>query len=644
MDKVVGIKRKAQRFVQEGDLTRALAEYERLLELGELDPYDYVYLGDLLVRTGDSEQAVYRYREAVTAYERVGLYKNAIAVGKKILRIRPETFDVHRMLGGLYFLEGLYTDALFFYMQFLSGPSADAPAVEEVGLRLLGMPLPSADVAIKVVDAMETAGCAASAALPLYDLASDYRSRSQVEDADRLEQRALRIDPEVARRRPLPEEEALPEDESYAPPFDAHGLEAGYAAASGSGGPGSGAPSAAGAASMAEFGMIDLPGASDSSVEPDQVTGFEADGGESPVASAGDIGRAAPFDGGPAITSLLDDDASSASPVAEGEPAAGATDAEGDEEPDVEGLNSREILIRAEESRQAGNTGQAMRLFLAAARCAFKSGESRLAETIYTDMVHLDPNHLEALRGLTEIAHINGERAKIVRHGCELGDVLLAREAYLEAKLEFERVLQFDPRNEKARSRVARLNSIEGVGKVKARPLAPMASEVRGATVSVRGEESKRTQSVMDLSAIMAEFQSAINGQLSPDDAQGHYDLGMAYLEMKMTDQALTEFGMAREAETHRGAALEMMARCYLAAGRPGEALAAVEEAAGIEGDDSARQAALFAYRGLALEALGRIPEATHALERALSLEPGLTLAREAMQRLGISDAGEAAA
>jgi tetratricopeptide (TPR) repeat protein len=170
-----------------------------------------------------------------------------------------------------------------------------------------------------------------------------------------------------------------------------------------------------------------------------------------------------------------------------------------------------------------------------------------------------------------------------------------------------------------------------------------MASEVRGATVSVRGEPPK-TQSVMDLSAIMTEFQNAINGQLSPDDAQGHFDLGVTYLEMEMTEQALTEFRMARESETHRGAALEMMARCYLGAGRPADALTAVEEAAGTAGDDPGRQAALFAYRGLALEALGRLPEATHALEHALSIEPGLDLAREAILRLRGSRTGEAAA
>jgi tetratricopeptide (TPR) repeat protein len=138
----------------------------------------------------------------------------------------------------------------------------------------------------------------------------------------------------------------------------------------------------------------------------------------------------------------------------------------------------------------------------------------------------------------------------------------------------------------------------------------------------------------MDLTAIMAEFQSAISGQLSPDDARSHYDLGVTYLEMEMPEQALAEFRMARESESQREAALEMMVRCYLDAGRPSDALTAVEEAAGSAGDDPARQAALFAYRGLALEALGRLPEATHALERALSIEPGLDLAREAILRL----------
>ncbi|HSK39701.1 MAG TPA: hypothetical protein VK943_08030, partial [Arenibaculum sp.] len=169
MDKIVGIKRKAQRYVQSGDLPKAVAEYERLVESGEMDPYDYVYLGDLLVKISRGNDAVHRYCDAINAYERVGLYKNAIAVGKKILRIKPESFDIHRLVGGLYFLEGLYNDSLFYYMQFLSvaPPDSESTSIEEVGLRLLGMPMPSPDMALRIVDAMALANCAAAAARPL---------------------------------------------------------------------------------------------------------------------------------------------------------------------------------------------------------------------------------------------------------------------------------------------------------------------------------------------------------------------------------------------------------------------------------------------------------------------------------------------
>ncbi|TPW09900.1 MAG: hypothetical protein FD129_2054, partial [bacterium] len=50
MEKVVSIKRKAQRFVQSGDLHKAITEYDKLVESGDLEPYDFLQIGDLLTR------------------------------------------------------------------------------------------------------------------------------------------------------------------------------------------------------------------------------------------------------------------------------------------------------------------------------------------------------------------------------------------------------------------------------------------------------------------------------------------------------------------------------------------------------------------------------------------------------------------
>jgi tetratricopeptide (TPR) repeat protein len=618
LDKIVSIKRKAQRFVQSGDVAKAVAEYESLVESGEMDPYDFVYLGDLLVKINRPGHAVDRYRDAIAAYERVGLYKNAIAVGKKILRIRPESFDIHRLVGNLYFLEGLFNDSLYYYMQFLSVAPADAEAnsIEEVGLRLLGMPLPSPEVALNVVSTMKKANCAGQAARPLFALAREFEQRGSTDWAEPLRKKALELDPDVAT-------EAVPRDSGYtsaAPatfepplafestrvserresPAAAH-IEPGLIEHGYKTGPD-------------EFGVLQLP-SDDSSGPYGGPNGALRDAGGRAFY---DVGSPAPNPAGiepPApgeipISTLLADDS------------------------DIDPLDFRAMIARGEEHLANGDSARGLRVLLAGGRVAFNAGESRAAENVYVEMVKLDPNHVEALTGLTEIAHINGERSKIVRYGCELGDVLLALERYADAKLEFERVLQFDAGNEKAKARVRRLNSIDGMEQVTARPLAPVASEVKGATVSIR-KEPTRTQSILDLSEIMNEFQSAVASQFPPEDAQSHYDLGMTYHEMGMHDQAVSEFEIAKGSPNYRARATEMIARCLLSNGRPEDALRIIEDTspgASEDGDDA--RANLFACRGLALEALGRANEAVCAFEMALTLDPELIMAREAVMRL----------
>src|SRR5467141_3104980 len=118
VDRSVAVRRKAQQLLQKGDVNGALAEYEKLFEGGDKDPYDFIVVADLLAKRGSMQEAVRRYRQAIEEYAKTELYKNAIAVCKKILRISKEDLAIHRTLGELYAKEGLYGDAQIHYLEF----------------------------------------------------------------------------------------------------------------------------------------------------------------------------------------------------------------------------------------------------------------------------------------------------------------------------------------------------------------------------------------------------------------------------------------------------------------------------------------------------------------------------------------------
>src|SRR5438876_507150 len=121
VDRSVAVRRKAQQLLQKGDVNGGLAEYEKLFEGGDKDPYDFIVVADLLAKRGSMQEAVRRYRQAIEEYAKTELYKNAIAVCKKILRISKEDLAIHRTLGELYAKEGLFGDAQIHYLEFAEG-------------------------------------------------------------------------------------------------------------------------------------------------------------------------------------------------------------------------------------------------------------------------------------------------------------------------------------------------------------------------------------------------------------------------------------------------------------------------------------------------------------------------------------------
>ncbi len=191
MEKAIEIKRRAQRCIQNGDLDGALNEYEKLVGSEDSDPYNFVLLADLLYKKGDHGGASHRYLSAVAAYEKAALYKNAIAVCKKMLRLSLSAAQVAKQLASLHALDGLSSEAALYYVQYAEYMVRSNEPLEAADA--LRRAYDSAPENVKVLEQLAEAWLLAGendkAHETLKEAAVAYSGRGLTLEAQRVEQR-----------------------------------------------------------------------------------------------------------------------------------------------------------------------------------------------------------------------------------------------------------------------------------------------------------------------------------------------------------------------------------------------------------------------------------------------------------------------
>ncbi|KPJ53400.1 hypothetical protein AMJ39_04855 [candidate division TA06 bacterium DG_24] len=118
MESAASLRQKAAKYVQEEKYDLAIEEYEKVLQLEPSDASVYNHMGDIYLKKNEKDQAIDEYYRAVDVYVKEAYYTNAIAVCKKILRCDRDRADVYEQLGHLYAKQGLVGEAITNLMEF----------------------------------------------------------------------------------------------------------------------------------------------------------------------------------------------------------------------------------------------------------------------------------------------------------------------------------------------------------------------------------------------------------------------------------------------------------------------------------------------------------------------------------------------
>jgi tetratricopeptide (TPR) repeat protein len=120
---------------------------------------------------------------------------------------------------------------------------------------------------------------------------------------------------------------------------------------------------------------------------------------------------------------------------------------------------------------------------------------------------------------------------------------------------------------------------------------------------------------------ILEQFKRGIEENLDTDDHQAHYDLGVAFKEMGLLDEAIAEFQKALRAPEGRLRTSESLGTAFFEKGQFAVAEAVLRRAVdSAESGDEAKIGLIY-WLGRALEAQGKAADAVTSYERAMAVD-----------------------
>jgi tetratricopeptide (TPR) repeat protein len=194
-------RRDAQQLVRDGQVAKAIQQYEEAISGGAGAPYDFVYLGDLCIRGDRQLEAVGHYEEAIAGYTRLGLHRNSIALWRKILRLDGTRLDAYARMGDAYAAEQLVGDALHAYFVYLERAWEKEHGSEAFGAvvkRVEEMAPQRAEYAIRLSEFLVQSDQPEAAASVLSRAAEIAQAAGMADLAADLRDRAQRLEPQGA--------------------------------------------------------------------------------------------------------------------------------------------------------------------------------------------------------------------------------------------------------------------------------------------------------------------------------------------------------------------------------------------------------------------------------------------------------------
>jgi len=195
----------ALKYLNQGKVAQAIGEYQQILRHDAKDQATLMTVGDLFARQGDMPQAIEYFERLAQVYLNDGFNSKAIAIYKKIAKLAPNELAPLERLADLYVQQGVLSEARPLFLQIAEAhlKANRAPKAVEVLNRLLEVEPENARVQMRLAELYNIMGQKKEAAQTYFAYAQRLFERGDTEEAPKLIERALEVEPGNAAARLL---------------------------------------------------------------------------------------------------------------------------------------------------------------------------------------------------------------------------------------------------------------------------------------------------------------------------------------------------------------------------------------------------------------------------------------------------------
>ena len=629
---IESLKQQERKHEQNEDWKKALDQYNKALaELAREEQVDiglYNRVGDLFVRVGDLDAAVEHYDKAVELYREAYLPNNAIAVCKKIIRNVPDRHRAYLLIGQIRAEQGFIPDARTNFLTYAERMQQAGDLDESFRALIEFCDLAPGDVGVRVsvADQMLANSRETEAVEQLKIVRAHYLKLGDSAKADDIESRILNLDPQAD----LSSLGTVTSGDDF-------GLEVGFG-------------------EMSFGGAVDLSSGSDEEVSF-AVAGGDADAvsdeaaaesvAESETGDQVDAGLA-----GFAIESggddLDDEDEAVELPMME----IGSEEDTGDALTtmgfEVEGLE-------VEESAEPLPTldfgdddpGEAVELPLMdmgdddvpelptidfaaeAVEAAMEevAGEDDQAESLPSFDLAESADELVASDPVDSDTGVDFEVAAGEFEAPVLEETVAEAGPAVDTPSEDAPSVPADPPTE----RVAPAKDDGGYVDFGAMILGD--TQEKSTRFTVAYEEPSGDEEA-DFAKMLSQFKDKVSENLDSSDVRAHYDLGTAYKEMGLLDEAISSFQAALRASADHLPTYELMGQTFMEMGQPEAAVKSLERALESASSVEDELVGIYYYLGRAYQELENRDSAVEYYDRVFSLDINFADVTERLREL----------